>query len=44
MPQPMTDCLSDDQVAELLSGPLAEDQTVNAHLDPFGVRGGRPRA
>ncbi|HSR96120.1 MAG TPA: AAA family ATPase, partial [Kofleriaceae bacterium] len=33
MPQPITDCLSENQVAELLSGPLADDQTVNAHLD-----------
>jgi hypothetical protein len=33
MPQPMIDCLSENQVAELLSGPLAEDQTLNAHLD-----------
>ncbi|HEY0989304.1 MAG TPA: protein kinase, partial [Kofleriaceae bacterium] len=30
---PVIECLSENQVAELLSGPLADDQTVNAHLD-----------
>jgi len=30
---PVIECLSDNQVSELLSGPLADDQTINAHLD-----------
>jgi eukaryotic-like serine/threonine-protein kinase len=30
---PALECLSENQVAELLSGPLADDQTINAHLD-----------
>lgn len=33
VPAPMIDCLSENQVAELLSGPLVDDQTINAHLD-----------